>query len=277
MQKRALDVAILSDLHLGTYGCRANEILTYLKSISPQLLILNGDIIDGWQFSKRYFPPSHMAVIKEIFDLLSNGTRVIYITGNHDENFRRYADLQLGHLQLVDKMIIEIDGKMTWIFHGDVFDHTTKGSAKFWARMGSNGYAVLLAFNRLLNRFMKLIGKNPLSFSKKVMKRVNESIIRIDEFEALVAELAIEKKYDYVICGHTHQPAQKLFETEKGKVMYLNSGDWVEHLTALEYYEKQWRLYEYDSSKMKTVNIKTTKPVPDMVTDHISFYLHSLM
>ena len=112
------------------------EFLTYLKSISPRLLILNGDIIDAWQFSKHYFPPAHMAVIQEIFHLLSNGTRVIYITGNHDEMMRRYSDLQLGNFQLTDKVVIEINGKMTWIFHGDVFDHTTKRPGKILGQTG---------------------------------------------------------------------------------------------------------------------------------------------
>src|SRR5260221_662760 len=183
MEKRQADVIVLSDLHLGTYGCRAKEILAYLKSISPQLLVLNGDIIDVWQFSKHYFPASHMAVIKEIFQLLASGTRVIYVTGNHDEMMRRYTDLQLGSFQLVDKMVIEIDGKTSWIFHGDVFDNTTKGGAKFWTRMGSNGYAALLGFNRFINRCMKWIGREPISLSKRVMDKVNKAIIRINDFE----------------------------------------------------------------------------------------------
>src|SRR4030095_13581093 len=192
---RPVDVAVISDLHLGTYGCRANELVTYLKSISPQMLVLNGDIIDAWQFSKHYFPSSHMNVIKEIFHLLSTGTRIIYITGNHDEVLRRYTDLQLGNLQLTDKLVIEIDHKMTWIFHGDAFDNTTKGGAKFWARMGSNGYAVLLGFNRCINKLMKLMGREKISLSKKVMQKVNESIVKIDEFETFIAALALEKKY----------------------------------------------------------------------------------
>lgn len=209
MEKRPVDIAVISDLHLGTYGCKANEIVAYLKSISPQLLVLNGDIIDAWQFSKHYFPASHMAVIKEIFQLLTNGTRVIYITGNHDEFLRRYADLELGNLQLTDKMLIEIHGKTTWIFHGDVFDNTTKGGAKFWARLGSNGYAVLLGFNRMVNRCSKFFGRQPVSLSRRLMKRIDKSIIRTDEFETMVADLAIRKKYDYVICGHIHQPKKK--------------------------------------------------------------------
>src|ERR1051326_7858137 len=130
MQKRFIDVAVLSDLHLGTYGCRAKEIITYLKSISPQILILNGDIIDIWQFSKRYFPPTHVAVIKEILNLMTSGTRVIYVTGNHDEMMRRYTDLQLGQFQLTDKLVIEIDHKMTWIFHGDVFDRSEEHTSE---------------------------------------------------------------------------------------------------------------------------------------------------
>ena len=277
MQKRCVDVTVLSDLHLGTYGCRAKEIVTYLKSISPQILILNGDIIDIWQLSKHYFPSSHMAVIKEIMNLMTSGARVIYVTGNHDEMLRRYSDLELGQFRLTDKLVIEIDHKMTWVFHGDVFDNTTKGSAKFWAKMGSNGYAVLLGFNRVINKVMKLIRREKISFSKKVMRKVNESIVKIEEFETLIAELAIEKKYDYVICGHIHQPQKRVITNKNGSVVYLNSGDWVEHLTALEYYHNDWHVYKYEESKMKTINVKEMKRnVTDVMTDQIAIYLHSL-
>jgi UDP-2,3-diacylglucosamine pyrophosphatase LpxH len=277
MNKRCVDVAILSDLHLGTYGCRAKEIVTYLKSISPQILILNGDVIDIWQFTKHYFPSTHVAVVKEILNLMTSGTRVIYVTGNHDEMLRRYSDLQLGQFQLTDKLVIEIDRKMTWIFHGDVFDNTTKGSAKFWAKMGSNGYAVLLGFNRFINKLLKFFGREKVSLSKKVMQKVNESIVKIDEFETLVAELAIGKKYDYVICGHIHQPQKRVITNKQGTVTYLNSGDWVEHLTSLEYYNNDWHIYKYEESKLKTINVKEMKrQATDVMTDQIAIYLHSL-
>jgi len=277
MNRRCVDVAILSDLHLGTYGCHAKEIVTYLKSISPQILILNGDIIDIWQFTKHYFPSTHVAVIKEILNLMTSGTRVIYVTGNHDEMLRRYSDLQLGQFQLTDKLVIEIDRKMTWIFHGDVFDNTSKGSAKFWAKMGSNGYALLLGFNRSINKLLKFFGREKVSLSKKVMQKVNESIVKIDEFETLVAELAIEKKYDYVICGHIHQPQKRVITNKEGSVTYLNSGDWVEHLTSLEYYSNDWHVYKYEESKLKTINVKEMKrQATDVMTDQIAIYLHSL-
>ena len=276
MEKRLLDVAVISDLHLGTYASRSIEALTYLKSIDPQILILNGDIIDVWQFRKHYFPCSHMLLIKEIMNMMTNGTRVIYVTGNHDEMLRRYSDLYLGNFQLTDKLVIEIDNKLSWIFHGDVFDNTTKGAAKFWAKMGSHGYAVLLALNRTVNLFLKLIGHERVSLSKKIMAQVNKAIIKINDFETKVAEVAIEKKYDFVICGHIHQPQKRLITTKDGSVIYLNSGDWVEHLTALEYYANDWHIYYYDEINTKAVSEKEVVLPTNVTTDEIAFYLYSL-
>lgn len=276
MEKRPLDVAVLSDLHLGAYGCRATELINYLRSISPNILILNGDIIDGWQFSKRYFPNAHVGVIKEIMNLMSNGTRVFYITGNHDEMMRRYADLQIGNFTLTDKLVLEIDGKMTWIFHGDVFDNTTKGSAKFLAKLGSNGYEMLILFNRFVNFMLKSFGRERVSISKRVMAGVNKAVSKINDFEQIAAELAIEKKYDYVICGHIHQPQKRIVETPQGSVTYLNSGDWVEHCTALEYSQNSWTLFTYNENDYPVHRVPEVKKVTTVMTDEISFYINSL-
>jgi UDP-2,3-diacylglucosamine pyrophosphatase LpxH len=276
MEKRPLDVAVISDVHLGTYGCRAKELANYLKSISPNILILNGDIIDGWQFSKRYFPVAHIQVIKEIMQLITSGTRVFYITGNHDEMMRRYTDLQIGNFTLTDKLVLEIDNKMTWIFHGDVFDNTTKGSAKTLAKLGSSGYSLLIRFNRFVNFILKIFGQERVSISKRVMAGVNKAVSKINDFEMIAAELAIEKKYDYVICGHIHQPQKKVVENKNGKVTYLNSGDWVEHLTALEYQQSEWTIFEYDEKNFPATNEKELKPKLDVITDQINFYINSL-
>lgn len=277
MIKRPVDVAVISDVHLGTYGCHANELLTYLKSISPQILVLNGDIIDGWQFSKRYFPVSHMSVIKEIFSLASKGTRVVYITGNHDEALRRYSDLSLGNFLLTDKFLLEIDGKTTWIFHGDVFDNTTKGSAKILAKLGGHGYDLLILLNRLVNFFSKMLGKEKVSLSKKVKNAVKKAVTYINNFETTVAELAIAQKYDNVICGHIHMPAKKKIETTAGSVMYLNSGDWIENLTALEYADKEWTIYHHDQSlAAAVVRPDRRKPELNVVADEVTYYLNSL-
>lgn len=276
MEKRPVDVIVISDVHLGTYGCRAKELTAYLKSISPSILILNGDIIDGWQFSKRYFPAAHMSVIKEILNLMTKGTRVFYITGNHDELLRRYADFQLSNFTLTDKLVLEIDHKMTWIFHGDVFDNATKGSAKTLAKLGSSGYEMLILFNRFINFLLKTIGRERVSISKRVMAGVNKAMSKINDFETIAAELAIAKKYEYVICGHIHQPQKRIVETPEGKVTYLNSGDWVEHLTSLEYYQKEWKIFEYNEKDFHHSVISDSNAPVTVVTDEISIYINSL-
>jgi UDP-2,3-diacylglucosamine pyrophosphatase LpxH len=276
MDKRPLDVVVISDVHLGSYGCRAKELVNYLKSISPNILVLNGDIIDGWQFSKRYFPVSHIQVIKEVMQMITKGTRVFYITGNHDEMMRKYSDIQIGNFTLTDKLVLEIDNKMTWLFHGDVFDNTTKSSAKFLAKLGSKGYNLLIRFNRFVNFILKLFGRERVSISKRVMAGVNKAVSKINDFEMIAAELAIEKKYDYVICGHIHKPQKKVVETKEGKVIYLNSGDWVEHCTALEYQQNEWSIFEYDEKKFPAQDNVDEQPKLSVVTDEISFYINSL-
>ncbi len=278
MERRSVEVVVISDVHLGTFGCHAKELVNYLKSISPQILVLNGDIIDGWQFSKRYFPTSHMQVIKEIMNLASKGTRVIYITGNHDEVLRRYSDIQFGNFQLTDKVVMEINGKMTWIFHGDVFDATTKGSAKIVAKLGGHGYDLLILLNRFINWWLKLLGKEKMSLSKKVKNAVKEAVAWIANFEQTAAELAIEKNYDYVICGHIHQPQKRVVETAEGKVTYLNSGDWVENLTALEYHNNEWTIYQYDVEHFKNHGYEFEKKLPQLnvVTNEIFMHVNTL-
>jgi UDP-2,3-diacylglucosamine pyrophosphatase LpxH len=278
MEKRYIDVVVISDLHLGTYGCHAHEIVNYLRSISPNLLILNGDIIDGWQFSKRYFPSAHFEVINEIFNLQRNGSRVVYITGNHDEFLRRYSDLNIGNFQLTDKLIIEIDGKLTWIFHGDVFDNTTKGGAKILAKLGGRGYDFLVLVNRVINFSLQRMGKEKISFSKKIKNSVKKAVRYINDFEETAASLAIENKYDYVICGHIHQPQQKTISNRHGSITYLNSGDWIENLTALEYYDHGWHIYHYCDEQFKdSVIIKNIiRPDLNVMKNEVDLFLTPL-
>lgn len=276
MEKRPVDVVVISDVHLGSFACKAKELVAYLKSISPTILILNGDIIDGWQFTKRYFPPAHIAVIKEILNLMATGTRVFYITGNHDELLRKYSDFQISNFTLTDKLVLDIDQKMTWIFHGDVFDNASNGSAKFVARLGSTGYEMLIVFNKLVNFLLKLAGKEKVSISGMVMAGVNKAICKVHQFEALTADLAIDKKYDYVICGHVHQPLKKVIENNIGKVTYMNSGDWVEHLTSLEYSRKEWTIFQFDEKLFPNYsNTEKQHPV-NVMTDEINIYINSL-
>lgn len=273
MERRRLDVVVLSDVHLGTYGCRAKELLNYLRSIQPNMLILNGDIIDGWQFSKRFFPAAHMQVIKELMQFVSSGTRVIYITGNHDEMLRKYTDLHMGNFTLTDKLVLEIDQQMVWIFHGDVFDNTTQGSARLIAKLGSNGYGLLILFNRFVNALLGFAGKDKISISKKIMAGVNKAVAKVNDLEQIATSLAIKKKYDFVICGHIHQPAIKKIDNAEGKVVYLNSGDWVEHMTALEYENNNWTLFEYKAGDFQHSKATDSKKELNVLTDDILVHL----
>jgi len=241
MKKRKVELAVISDVHLGTYGCHAKELRHYLETIQPEILILNGDIIDIWQFSKSYFPKSHMKVVRQILKLSENGTRVYYIPGNHDEMLRKFEGLQLGNISICNKVVLNLNGRKAWFFHGDVFDVCMQHS-KWLARLGAKGYDLLILINRFVNFILQKLGKKKISLSKKVKDGVKSAVKFINNFEMTCAEIAIEKNYDYVVCGHIHQPEIRQIKTKEGEVTYLNSGDWIENLTALEYHKKKWSI-----------------------------------
>jgi UDP-2,3-diacylglucosamine pyrophosphatase LpxH len=234
-------------VHLGTYGCHAKELLRYLKSIKPKILILNGDIIDIWQFSKRYFPEDHTKVIRKILKFVTDGVPVYYLTGNHDEMLRKFTDFNMGGFQLLNKLVLNLDGKKAWIFHGDIFDVTMQHS-KWLAKLGAVGYDTLILINSFTNWVLAKMGKKKYSFSQKIKASVKEAVKFINQFEQTAAELAIEKGYSFVICGHIHHADIREIKTDKGSVTYLNSGDWVESLTALEFNNQKWSIYKYDAS-----------------------------
>lgn len=243
MTKRKVEVVIISDIHLGTYGCHADCLLRYLKTIDPQILVLNGDIIDLWNYKKSYFPKSHLQVIRKILKMTENGTETYYITGNHDDALRRFSSIRIGNLTLDDKVILTMDGKKTWIFHGDIFDATTKGWARILAKLGGKGYDILILVNRFINHLLEKLGQEKVSFSKRVKNSVKGAVKWINNFEETAATLAIDQDYHTVICGHIHQPQIKILTSGNASVLYLNSGDWVENCSALEYNDGQWKLH----------------------------------
>jgi UDP-2,3-diacylglucosamine pyrophosphatase LpxH len=247
-ERREVDVVVISDVHLGTYGCRAKELVHYLKSIRPGKLILNGDIIDIWQFRKSYFPKSHIKVLKQILSLASKGSEVFYLTGNHDEMLRRFTDFHAGDFHLVDKLVLNLGKEKAWIFHGDIFDGSIQ-NAKWLAKLGGWGYDLLILFNSFTNWILAKLGKERYSLSKKIKKSVKKAVKYISDFENTAAELAIDKNYEYVICGHIHQPQIRMVQNEKGRTIYMNSGDWIENLSSLEWHNGKWRVYSFDEDK----------------------------
>lgn len=245
-KKRKIDILVLSDIHLGTYGCHAKELLCYLESIKPGIIILNGDIIDIWQFSKRYWPKSHMKVIKHLMHWMSKGIKIYYITGNHDEMLRKFAGFKMGSFRIVNKLVLDLNStQKVWFFHGDVFDITMQHS-KWLAKLGAAGYDLLILINRLANFISeKIFKKGRLSISKSIKNGVKSAVKFINQFEQTAAEIGISNQYDFVVCGHIHQPEIKIIRTEKGEITYLNSGDWIENLTALEYHNNEWQIYKF--------------------------------
>ena len=243
--KRSVELVVISDVHLGTYGCKAKELLRYLNSIQPKTLVLNGDIIDIWQFKKSYFPKTHLKVIKKIISFATKTTDVYYITGNHDEMFRKFTDFELGKLKVINKLCLNLNEKKTWIFHGDVFDASVQHS-KWIAKLGGKGYDLLIVINNVVNWFLDKMGKEKYSFSKKIKNNVKKAVKYIGDFELTASELAIDNGYDFVVCGHIHQPQIRRVKTKRGSCTYLNSGDWIENLSALEYHDGEWKIFHYE-------------------------------
>ena len=242
--KRVVDLVVISDVHLGTSGCQAGELLRYLKSIRPKTLILNGDIIDIWQFKKRYFPKSHLKVIKHLIGLASDRCPVYYITGNHDEMFRRFSGMKIGKLRILNDLKLELGGKTVWFFHGDVFDVVMQYS-KWLSKLGAIGYDTLIWLNTQVNSFRRFFDLEPVSFSKKVKESVKGAVKFINAFEDTVATVAARKEIGTVVCGHIHKPEIRTINIGNQTVTYLNSGDWIENLTSLEYNEGEWRIFNF--------------------------------
>lgn len=264
MSKRKVDIVVISDIHLGTYGCHAAELLVYLKSIKPKKIILNGDIIDIWQLSKNYFPKAHFDVLKKFIKwIASDEVEVYYLTGNHDEMLRKFSPFSLGNFHLLDKMKLQIADKKAWIFHGDIFDASVS-TTKWLAKLGGWGYDLLIVLNRIINFLLVKMGASKMSFSKKIKDNVKKAVKFIDDFEQTAIDLALEQNYDYVICGHIHQPQIKEISKEGKHICYLNSGDWIENLTALEYHNGEWQIYQYtENDALSSIE---TQEIPDLET-----------
>ncbi|CAN5412336.1 UDP-2,3-diacylglucosamine diphosphatase [soil metagenome] len=259
IKKREVEVVVISDVHLGTYGCHAKELLQYLKSIKPKKVILNGDIIDIWQFNKRYWPASHMQVIKHLTGLIAKDVKVFYVTGNHDEMLRRFVGFKMGSFKIVNKLVLKIDGKKSWIFHGDVFDVTMQ-HAKWLAKLGAIGYDALILINRVVNFISQKMGKGKISLSKKIKNSVKGAVKFINAFEQTAADIGISNEYDFVICGHIHQPEIREIKNSEGAITYMNSGDWIENLTSLEYNDGKWSIYRYqDDMVAQSVDLSEKK------------------
>jgi UDP-2,3-diacylglucosamine pyrophosphatase LpxH len=235
----------LSDLHLGTPDSKADEVVLFLKHINCRKLVLNGDIIDGWALRRgNRWTSRHSRVIRKIIKMTERDkTDVIYLRGNHDEILERFLPMAFGRIRLTKEHIHETaEGKRYLVVHGDGFDSVSTNH-KWLAALGAVGYDFLLAVNRFYNRYRAWRGREYYSISKQVKAKVKSAVSFVDRYEDLLQNLARHRKCDGIICGHIHTPEDK----QVGGIHYLNSGDWVESMTAIiEHHDGRMELVRHD-------------------------------
>jgi UDP-2,3-diacylglucosamine pyrophosphatase LpxH/glycosyltransferase involved in cell wall biosynthesis len=236
---------ILSDIHLGTPDCKAEELCEFLRKVRCERLILNGDIIDGWALRKGgKWLPAHTKLIRTILRKMEKeGTEVIYLRGNHDDILERFLPLTVGGLEVTKEYLyVAEDGRKYLVVHGDGFDQVST-NYRWLARAGAVGYDWLLRFNRSYNWWRERRGKEYYSLSKAVKAKVKASVSFVGRYEEQLQEFARIRGCDGIICGHIHTPADE----QVGEVHYLNSGDWVESLTGIvEHIDGGMELFSYE-------------------------------
>jgi UDP-2,3-diacylglucosamine pyrophosphatase LpxH len=220
----------ISDAHLGTPGCNAELLLDFLKSVECETLYLVGDMIDGWRLKKGwYWPAAHSDVVRAVLKMAKHGTRVVYVPGNHDEALRDLIGLKLGDVEIAREHIHHAgDGRRLLVVHGDEFDGVVL-YARWLAFLGDHAYTLLLKGNRVFNRARRLLGLPYWSLSAYLKRRVKNAVQFVGQYEAAVAQAALDRGVDGVVCGHIHTAEIRRF----GDIMYYNDGDWVESCTAL--------------------------------------------
>jgi len=228
--KRKVRTVWISDIHLGTRGCNAALLVDFLRAIECETLYLVGDIVDGWRLRKGWFwPDAHNEVVRRILKMAHRGTRVVFVAGNHDEVLRDYAGLTFGGVELVLEAIhVTADGRRLLVQHGDAYDGVVL-YARWLAFLGDKAYGLLLRANVLVNRVRRLFRLPYWSLSSYLKKRVKNAVQYVSSFEDAVAQEALARGADGIVCGHIH-----CAEIRKiGDVTYYNDGDWVESCTAL--------------------------------------------
>jgi UDP-2,3-diacylglucosamine pyrophosphatase LpxH len=220
----------ISDLHLGTHGCQVGKLLDFLDRHDADTIFLVGDIIDGWQLHHRwYWPKSHGEVLRRLGEKAAQGTRLVYLPGNHDEFARAYCGARSGDFEITDRAIHEAaDGKRYLVLHGDCFD-VVQGKARWLAFVGDFAYVFALALNTGMNKVGGLLGLPYWSFSNWAKMRVKSAVNFIGKYESVIADTAREHAVDGVVCGHIHSATIH----EDFGLIYVNCGDWVESCTAI--------------------------------------------
>jgi UDP-2,3-diacylglucosamine pyrophosphatase LpxH len=254
---RKLDILVISDLHLGTNACRASRLLEYLKSVEPKMLILNGDILDFWLLDAKTWPKKHTKILGYFFNLMLKEVPIYYLVGNHDDYLRKFTDFKFHNFYLQEELILDLNGVKTWILHGDKFDKSVTGSKRNIAIKAGKAFDKFVQFNRFVNEWEKFLGRPESNLSKKIKDATKAKIKEKNDFEQLYIDYAAKNGIDAVVCGHVHKPGiwSMCATDSKKQITYLNSGDWTESCTALEYVNKKWKLYTYPKTANPQNNV----------------------
>ena len=248
--KRNLDILVISDLHLGTYGSEADEVLAYLDSIDADKIVINGDFVDIMLFNKRFWPSSHMKVVKYFLDLISQGKEIYYVTGNHDELMRKFLNFKIQNFKIVNQIVLDTPEGKVWMFHGDVFDFSIQTG--WLTKLAGFLYDYMIMFNSWINKkIMRPLGRKRLNFSKTIKANVKTAVQYFANFERKAAEIAQKNGYKYVVCGHIHTPKIESFDINGEEIIYMNSGDWLESLSSLEYVDNKWSIYMHKRTEQE--------------------------
>ncbi len=250
----------ISDLHLGTPGCQADALLDFLKSHTSDHLYLVGDIVDGWQLRRRWFwPQAHNDVVQKLLRRARKGCQVVYVPGNHDEFARDFIDHQFGGIEVMDEAVHTLaDGRQLWVIHGDYFDAVVQ-YARWLALVGDWLYEFTLRMNRHLNRLRARLGMRYWSLSAYLKHKVKKAVNFIADFERAVAQEALSRGYQGVVCGHIHRAEIRDIQG----VLYCNDGDWVESRSALvEHMDGRLELVYWDQEEWAHHQSPLAKPKP---------------
>lgn len=251
---------VLSDIHLGSEHSKTEEVTNFLKHVNCDRLILNGDIIDGWQLQKpgRRWKQQHTDFFKVLMKMMEKqGTEIIYVRGNHDDFLDNLAPFSFSNLSIVKDYMLNSHGKRYLVTHGDVFDTVTT-NMRWLAMLGDIGYTFLLWLNKIYNQKREKNGKAYFSLSQHVKHKVKSAVSYISDFEKELVKLAEARKVDGIICGHIHQAANVCY----GNIHYLNSGDWVESMSALvENEQGEWNIVLYNREEYGLEDLTSSKMI----------------
>ncbi|NNF19293.1 MAG: UDP-2,3-diacylglucosamine diphosphatase [Flavobacteriaceae bacterium] len=271
MRKRTIEVVVVSDLYLGSEVCRAHELLTYLSSIKPKTLVLNGGLVAAAGSGLYQLPKIQLKVIKKIVAMASQGTAVYVLADEKDFYLKKLWGIDVGTIKIRKELVLDLDCKKTWFLHGQHFDLGQR-SAVFLKPFGRYSYALLSRWNSLFAALSALLRSTKVDPSHPL---INSN--RLKQFRSYAISCAGNRGFETIACGYTGHADKHLKEGKYGDVLYLNSGNWLGEMTTLEYAFKRWKVYKYQADKcsafytdedLKTLDLRDIKALADLPRKH---------